>query len=91
MAPKDKSYGADSNGRGISVQTLEKEDTLGQEKGRGTNEGSQQKLLLTPQKGRGVRVEISLLIKTAKMLGKSGREKWYTGQKNPTIRNKVIH
>lgn len=35
-------------------------DTLGQEKGRGINEGSQQKLLLTPQKGRGVRVEISL-------------------------------
>lgn len=66
-------------------------DTLGQEKGRGINEGSQQKLLLTPQKGRGVRVEISLFIKTAKMLGKSGREKWYTEQKNPTIRNKVIH
>ena len=33
--------------------------TVGQEKDRGAHEGAKQKLLLTPQKGRGVRVEIS--------------------------------
>lgn len=33
--------------------------TVGQKKDRGAHEGTQQKLLLAPQKGRGVRVEIS--------------------------------
>lgn len=82
-APKGKSYGADSNGRGVSVHTLGKggrHPWAGERQG--ANEGSQQKLLLTPPtKGRGIRVEISSLIKTAKMQAKSRKERCTQGRK----------
>lgn len=51
-APKDKSVEKTRMAEELSVQTGERgKGILGQEKGTGTNEGSQQKLILTPQKG----------------------------------------